>query len=164
MSHDLYTRGEKDHFKVNMYGWPRLRLALEFLGADAEKMVTDNSGTYVPAATAREWASAIEQGIDGLCTVVVKDEFLKNDEGWFWVPRSFGKKEAHQLLKDYYGQRQIRKFKAQDSDGRWSSEHIAVKGHRSYRLMRFEPMSEDHNSFLLRFAGFCQRSGGFYQW
>ena len=40
MGHDLYTRGEKDYFRVNMYGWPRLTFALEFLGADIEKMAT----------------------------------------------------------------------------------------------------------------------------
>ncbi|MBN1677873.1 MAG: hypothetical protein JW880_04975 [Candidatus Thermoplasmatota archaeon] len=163
MGWDLYGRKEESYFRVNLYVWPRLGLALYFLGADTEKMATDNSGKYVPAATARAWADAIEEGIDSLGLAIISDSSCEDDEGWFLIPTSYGRKEVRQLLKDFYGEPQRRRLESTDAEGRSSISYIELEGHRSYRVLRIEPLSEELRKYLLDFASFCRRSGGFTQ-
>lgn len=106
MGWDLYARRGGRYFRVNFYDWFRLALALSFLGADTEKMAKDNSGKYVPAAVAREWANAIEQRIGDLRIAIVTDRMCKDEEGYFLVPSSYGKKEVSKLASDYYGEKE----------------------------------------------------------
>lgn len=142
MGWDLYARRGGGYFRVSLYSWPRLALALSFLGADTEKMASDNSGKYVPAAVARQWGEAIERGIDKLRMAVVRDSMCKDKEGYFVVPKSYGKKDIAKLLRDYYGAKEC----------------------RHHGLVRIVQLSRDHRRFLMGFARFCRDSGGFYQW
>ena len=73
MGWDLYSRKNNSYFRVTMYGWPRLRMALRFLGADVSRMSVYNDGSYVPARVAESWAIAIENGLDSLNLAIVKD-------------------------------------------------------------------------------------------
>ena len=164
MGWDLYSRGEKHYFRVSFYNWWRLMFALEFVGADIEKMATDNSGKYVPAAVARKWATAIEGGVDGLQIAIISDRHCTDGEGYFLVPSSYGEKEMRELLRDYYGEAREKEVNTHDDEGKRITVKVDIDGHRSYRLKRFEPLPEGTRKFLLDFAAFCRKSGGFYQW
>jgi len=164
MGWDLCGRRNESYFRVNLYGWPRLRLALGFLGADTEKMATDNSGKYVPAAVAKRWAEAIERGIDSLSLAVIAPRSRKGEQGWFIVPKGYGRREVRQLLRDYYGERDTRECQTWYYNGRITTRREVAPGHWSYRLLRIDPLPDDYRDFLLGFAKFCRESGGFYQW
>jgi hypothetical protein len=164
MGWDLTSRGDKHYFRVNAWAWPKLAMALEFLGADIEKMATDNSGKFVPAGVAREWASVIETGIDSLRIAVARDPDVQSKEGWFLVRSDQSEKEIRKMLREFYGGPE--KFTAEyhdDEIGSYSRK-ITVRGYRSYPLKRVEPLSDEMRRFLLGFAAFCRKSGGFYQW
>lgn len=144
MGFDLCSRKNDSYFRVVEGFWPHLRMALEFLGADVSRMAVDNSGQYVPAKVAREWAEAIEKGVDGLKMAVVTGPMFGEGKDEFYVPAAFTEKEVREVLGEYYG----------------GKAYLSRKG----LSVRIEPLSKEGRRFLMSFARFCRKSEGFEQW
>ena len=144
MGFDLFSRKNKSYFRVTQGFWPHLRMALVFLGADVSRMALYNEGDYVPAKVARQWAAAIEKGVDGLSMAVVTGPLLRGGTDVFYVPSTLPAEEIRGILDEYYGE----------------EDYLRSNG----LSVSTEPLSREDKRFLLSFAKICRKSEGFEQW
>lgn len=147
-------------FRANWSGWHFLERVLHLAGADTSEMAGSNDGHYVRAGTAKVWAKTLKEllerrGNAELRLAKVPDDSY--DEGYVRIP--VVEREKAPVQEKVFFKLNGTLFSVPDQvrsylfNPELDDTKISVVG-----------LPNDHKEFILEFAKFCERSGGFEQY
>jgi len=160
MGMDLVPRNPKvEGFHANWGGWSVIQVLLSFLEQDLTHMDGSNDGHRVPATDAQSWGRAVRTALEkGKLIVAETYDSSYSDKRKHWIiPRD--KKALFERATD--------RAETGESSGTLLEAYLLMAIHfgkkRGDLLLEYKELDQDWKDFLMEFATFCEKSGGFQQ-
>ena len=164
MGMDLVPRNPIKGFHANWSGWSTLQVLLHFLDQDITHMDGCNNGHRVPAKDAKRWGKAVREAVTKKSLMVANTyDPTYEDDTKDWIIPAVKKEEFETIAK------RVQKMKriglAMSPLEVYLGMVIAIRRKLPRRnvVLGYEKFKKADADWLLRFADFCEKSGGFQQ-
>lgn len=156
MGMDCMPKNDIEPFHANWFGWRQIGKVLREAGADLTEMSGSNDGHRVSPETAKNWGRKIRRKIEDLKEIRMPDDDYTGGEIGIIVDPD---KNIIPQVFDFYHTKLLVKESMGDTEEAAEKLEKIARG-----IQKGEIKDIENKDFYLKFAEFCEKSGGFEQW
>jgi len=161
MGMDLIPRNPSiEGFHANWGGWSVIQVLLSFLEQDLTHMDGSNDGHRVPATDAQSWGRAVRKALEKNTLIVAEtydQSYSGGRKGWIIS------NDKKALFENAAG-----RIESGERPGTLLETYLMMGVHFSKKkfgdiILGYVELDQGWKDFLMKFAVFCEKSGGFQQ-